>query len=820
MASPVQQAAAADQCAVIGHTCTSGAEARIVDGFSYTPSSCWNRTALLNCERQPPFDSCSPLEAAPSCVELSTECVDIREGACAKYEKRFSCQNADVDETELTIIVSSYTITRDETVSQCEPLDVEDNCVFQGEVCSEGPETRIINGLPVTKQCWAWEKTYSCAAETETSDCAELEGDQSCVPLDEVCLNELPDGTCGHRERNFKCGGTPALFDPQGGDPSCGAVEVCVGGDCRTYEDEPNKDFAKAASYLNMLDAIAKDFEDFEIFTGEDQRCRKWPLGLLNCCSDSGIILDVLNICNETERKLRDAHHAEVTHYVGTYCSAKALFVCLEKKRVHCTFNSKFGRIVHEQGRPQLGIEWRHNGEADDPICRGLTPEEIEAIDFEEIDLSELYDDMIQKFEVPDVGALADRIQEDVSSFTEGGIRPDPDGDDVEGPGGEVAEIDYDRRTRQCASGEDGEIVEERKVAVDPYGAREPLEDWKVVANLCFPIQIAEREWTCPLDYEGYRIHQRPYVVDDEGVLTYLGPWETVEDHCYKFEVKERTRNCVPPRQGSFVEERTIKIWSGRANEVGPFERVSGGCFTEETETRPLSCPATFTGTRTEERTYRLWEDGSKTDYSSWLLISDECVKRESETRPATCSAGWSGSKTETRYFDIRPDGTRENYSAWEVTENACFQTRSENRTVACTSGYSGTHAQSRTYRDNEVGPHSHYTAWATTSNSCTRSGFDSRTVSCPHSAWTHGNIGQRRNWTQAQGASKVFSGGWYNHADSCRHTVWRYRNVACSFGQTGHIVQRRQVWFYRDGRPDVPITGWALHQNNCSSIL
>ena len=198
LAASGEPASAADTCEPIAHTCSGGAETRIVDGFKYTPSSCWDRSVLLNCERNPPYDSCAPLEAAPSCVELSTACVDYREGACAKYEKRFSCQNANVDETDLTVIDASYTITNEGISNQCGALEAEANCIYQGEVCTEGPETRLINGMPVTKSCWAWERTYSCPAGEITSDCDELEGDPSCRKLDEVCLKTLPDGSCGH----------------------------------------------------------------------------------------------------------------------------------------------------------------------------------------------------------------------------------------------------------------------------------------------------------------------------------------------------------------------------------------------------------------------------------------------------------------------------------------------------------------------------------------------------------------------------------------------------------------------------------------------
>src|SRR3546814_19770346 len=60
-----------------------------------------------------------------------------------------------------------------------------------------------------------------------------------------------------------------------------------------------------------------------------------------------------------------------------------------------CCFNTKLGRIIQEQGRPQLkafnGNLW---GTAKKPMCRGFTPEEFQALDFSKIDLSEYYADI------------------------------------------------------------------------------------------------------------------------------------------------------------------------------------------------------------------------------------------------------------------------------------------------------------------------------------------------------------------------------------------------------------------------------------------
>lgn len=83
-------------------------------------------------------------------------------------------------------------------------------------------------------------------------------------------------------------------------------------------------------------------------------------------------------------------------HEVGTYCKKKWLGSCVQKAVSYCCFNSKMGRIIHEEGRAQLKSfgDW---GSTQDPICRGFSPEEFRALDFSRIDMSEYYEDLMHK---------------------------------------------------------------------------------------------------------------------------------------------------------------------------------------------------------------------------------------------------------------------------------------------------------------------------------------------------------------------------------------------------------------------------------------
>lgn len=103
----------------------------------------------------------------------------------------------------------------------------------------------------------------------------------------------------------------------------------------------------------------------------------------------------LFNGCDQQDMETGMLRSSGMCHEVGSYCSSSFLGVCLQKARGHCCFNTKLGRILQEQGRPQLkafnDIGW---GTPKKPICRGFTPEEFQALDFSKMDLSEYYADI------------------------------------------------------------------------------------------------------------------------------------------------------------------------------------------------------------------------------------------------------------------------------------------------------------------------------------------------------------------------------------------------------------------------------------------
>ena len=103
----------------------------------------------------------------------------------------------------------------------------------------------------------------------------------------------------------------------------------------------------------------------------------------------------LLQGCDQEDMETGMLRGSGMGHEVGSYCTAKFLGICVQKAKGHCCFNTKLGRIIQEQGRPQLksfnGLGW---GTSKKPYCRGFTPDEFQALDFSKMDLSEYYADI------------------------------------------------------------------------------------------------------------------------------------------------------------------------------------------------------------------------------------------------------------------------------------------------------------------------------------------------------------------------------------------------------------------------------------------
>lgn len=193
----------------------------------------------------------------------------------------------------------------------------------------------------------------------------------------------------------------------------CGGKFFCINGDCSKHEYEPSKDFEKSISALSAMGAAQKEFDGNYIFRGERLTCDAKIFGYSNCCQDTGWGQDLhLASCSDEEKKLGLAKQKRQTIYLGEYCSKRFLGVCLRYDKAYCSFSSKLSRIIQEQGRKkQLKISF---GSAEHSNCRGITPEEMQLIDFSKINFGEFYSDLHDQMKMPNVAETQKRLAEKI----------------------------------------------------------------------------------------------------------------------------------------------------------------------------------------------------------------------------------------------------------------------------------------------------------------------------------------------------------------------------------------------------------------------
>ena len=187
-----------------------------------------------------------------------------------------------------------------------------------------------------------------------------------------------------------------------------------------TANKEMNEAIAKLSIFQEMQGEMRQDksLNSITVFKGQNKACTIGFAEFKNCCTKKGWGSSVgLQGCEDTDLELAEKNKRGLCVEVGSYCAAKLAGVCTRKKRSSCCFPSKLSRIVHEQGRPQLGIGW---GEAKSPDCRGFTPEELARLDFDRLNLSELFEEIATRVKKVSSRVVKRNMTDRINTMTSG----------------------------------------------------------------------------------------------------------------------------------------------------------------------------------------------------------------------------------------------------------------------------------------------------------------------------------------------------------------------------------------------------------------
>lgn len=301
-------------------------------------------------------------------------------------------------------IVITETTSNDEWVNDdCSLLEkdvLQHQCRAGVMQCTKVNETHVINGLPITRVCFAEQKTYTCQGKLQSTCQPVLE--EGCSQVNSQCT-EMQENRCLRFSQTFQC--LMKSCTPQ--KTICPGKIPCRNGDCDTSNSETSDDMAEGLSRLGALVGVAGEVSALQIgsnvpaiFSGKVKECKKYPLGFRDCCKDSGWG-EWVKHCPPDLQELQRAKRENRIVYLGDYKNHSIG----ARHYVYCIFPTQLAAILQIQGRgQQLKLSF---GTAEHPDCRGLTPEELERVDFSSLNLSPLEQELIARMALP-ADSLAD----------------------------------------------------------------------------------------------------------------------------------------------------------------------------------------------------------------------------------------------------------------------------------------------------------------------------------------------------------------------------------------------------------------------------
>lgn len=285
----------------------------------------------------------------------------------------------------------------------CERIKIKDPnslCFLESsQSCLEPNQVKMIGGVAIKRPCWGRVANYQCG-QINSSSCTSLMS-QGCSQTASFCI-QTQLNRCERYSQTFQCMEKQCLPEKT----VCPGKIPCADGQCDTSQSEISDDMADGLSRLGALAGVAGDVSANQIrsgtpaiFTGEAHECKKYPLGFRDCCTDSGWG-DWVKHCPEALQVLQRAKQENRVVYLGSYKNHKLG----SRHYSYCIFPTKLASIVQIQGRGgQLGIPY---GTAQYPDCRGLTPEELERINFAALDLSPIQQALISRMYLPNNGSI------------------------------------------------------------------------------------------------------------------------------------------------------------------------------------------------------------------------------------------------------------------------------------------------------------------------------------------------------------------------------------------------------------------------------
>lgn len=156
-------------------------------------------------------------------------------------------------------------------------------CVVAGAArCVDGPATKSIDGVPVTRACWRYETPLSCPQGAGSNECSPLIA-AGCTPASTACRQiNATTGVCEVTENSYTCPVAPGTNVTAS---NCPANVFCLAGSCFNTSYTNDSDFARSMSFMEAAReaGVYLDTNNMQVLKGEANSCRDRLF--TNCCA-------------------------------------------------------------------------------------------------------------------------------------------------------------------------------------------------------------------------------------------------------------------------------------------------------------------------------------------------------------------------------------------------------------------------------------------------------------------------------------------------------------------------------------------------------
>lgn len=302
-------------------------------------------------------------------------------------------------------------------VSSYSCSDAVKTCVSTG--------TKEIEGFSVHRDCWKWAYSKKCNYPSK-NDCAQHGHCYSLGQRD--CLMRDTLGNCINIQKEFSCKRWEPTFVEEekiryGLEDKDGTATLvckgipCIDGNCVDKSYEMDEDMVQSVSQLGAMSKGKDSAMGIKIFEGIAQQCSKKGNGWQNCCKvfPKGWGKNLGAKCTEDERILSDRRQNNLCVDAGTSKIKGIAGTSFGRKHHYCCFGNILEKVIQKEARKQLGRSFGDGGRTD---CSGLSLEDLERVDFSQMDFSEVSAYFIKKIKLPDVGDITDRINSAYANTT------------------------------------------------------------------------------------------------------------------------------------------------------------------------------------------------------------------------------------------------------------------------------------------------------------------------------------------------------------------------------------------------------------------